>query len=153
LAVVPASGGPVHTLVTSSVDQYGADWGPDGRIYFASTGHDVALWRVSAGGGAPAKAFTLDSSVGARERAFLSVLPNGKGALILLWRGSSFSADLEAISFSRRTARALLRGVTFARYAAPGFVVYGGLDGTVFAAPFDQARGELTGPAVTLLEG
>ncbi|HEY6224437.1 MAG TPA: protein kinase [Gemmatimonadales bacterium] len=153
LAVVSASGGPVHILVTSTVDQYGADWGPDGRIYYASVGHDVALWRVSANGGAPEKAFTFDSSLGARELDYVSVLPNGKGALVLLWKGSSYSADLEAISFTKKTARVLMRGVSFARYAAPGFVVYGGLDGTAFAAPFDQARLELTGPATTLLEG
>ncbi|HKE91605.1 MAG TPA: protein kinase [Gemmatimonadales bacterium] len=152
LAVVSATGGPVHTLVGSAVDQYGADWGPDDRIYYASVGRDVALWRVSPNGGAPEKAFTFDSGLGARELDYVSVLPNGKGALLLLWKGSSYSADLEAISFSKKTARTLLRGVSFARYAAPGFIVYGGLDGTAFAAPFDQARLELTGPATTLLE-
>jgi Tol biopolymer transport system component len=57
-----------------------------------------------------------------------------------------------AIDFATRERHVLTKGL-LARYMEPGYLVFLRADGAVLAAPFDQARLKLTGPAVPLFEG
>ena len=57
-----------------------------------------------------------------------------------------------AFDFKTRERHILTKGL-LARFVAPGYLVYLRADGAVLAAPFDQDKFELTGPAVPLFEG
>ena len=57
-----------------------------------------------------------------------------------------------AFDFKTRERHVLTKGL-LARYVAPGYLVYLRADGAVLAAPFDQDKFKLTGPAVPLFEG
>jgi len=66
--------------------------------------------------------------------------------------GSYIDAEIVALSLEDGSAKTLLKSANFARFVAPGFLVYV-RENTLFAARFDPVAVELTGPAVPVLEG
>jgi len=149
LRVVPTAGAAPVTLVDSASGS-AADWGPDGMLYFRDGGGGIS--RVPATGGAPQVVTRLDTSRGERSHHSMDVLPNGKGALFVVWRSSVEDAEIAVVEFGTGEVRALVRG-NDPQYAESGHLVYLRSDGALLAAPFDQDRLELTGPATALVEG
>jgi serine/threonine-protein kinase len=150
LKVVSVTGGPPITLATpGSGSGGGGAWGPDGWIYFdALTG----LSRIRADGGAPEPFIPYDSASGEIGHAWPSALPNGKGLLYRSRRNLNPSDfDIAVFDFKTRERHVLTKGL-LARYV-DGYMVFLRSDGAVLAAPFDQDRLKLTGPAVPLFEG
>jgi Tol biopolymer transport system component/tRNA A-37 threonylcarbamoyl transferase component Bud32 len=150
LKVVPIGGGPpVELAAPGSGTGGGAAWGPDGWIYFDN---QPGLSRVRPDGGAVEVVAPIDSAGGELGQAWPDVLPNGKGLLYRSRRSTVVGQyEIIAFDFATRTRRVLTKGI-IARYVAPGYLVVLRADGAVFAAPFDQDRFALTGPAVPLFE-
>ncbi len=151
LKVVPVTGGPPITLASPGVGSGGGGaWGPDGWIYFDSPG---GLSRIRADGGTPEKFLPLDSASHEIGHAWPTALPNRKGLIYRSRRNLDPSDfDLVAYDFATKQRHVLTKGL-LARYVAPGYLVYLRADGAVLAAPFDQDKFKLTGPAVPLFEG
>jgi len=148
LKVVSLAGGPPIVLTDSAVPAVQASWGPDGWVYYArSTG----LWRVRASGGPSQPVGTQDSASLIRYR-WVDVLPNGRGAVLTEWHGNVNDADIGVMDFRAGTVRTLLRGA-YARYLRSGHLIIARADGGLIAAPFDQDRLAITGPATPLFEG
>ena len=78
LRKVPLSGGPAVTLCKAAA-LFGASWGDDGTIVFA-TQRNGGLWRVSATGGAP-EALTTPSPDEYSHR-LPHMLPGGRGCAL-----------------------------------------------------------------------
>ncbi len=156
LKVVSLGGGPVVTVVDSGLTDLllyggGVDWGADGFLYV--TGLE-GLVRVAPRGGPLERITTLDRERGDRTHAAPDVLPNTKGALVTVIPQDASDANPYAIGVADFTTGAVdivLQGI-YARYAVSGHVIFVQDDGTVLAAPFDQDRLAVTGPAVPLVE-
>jgi serine/threonine-protein kinase len=156
LKVVSLGGGPVVTVVDSGLTDLvlyggGVDWGADGFLY--ATGLE-GLVRVAPQGGPLERITTLDRERGDRTHAAPDVLPNGKGALVTVIPQDASDDRPYAIGvadFATGAVTIVLEGI-FARYAVSGHVIFVQDDGAVLAAPFDQDRLAVTGPAVPLIE-
>jgi serine/threonine-protein kinase len=148
LKVVSLAGGPPIVLTDSAVPAVQASWGPDGWVYYArSTG----LWRVRASGG-PSQPVGIQDSTAPDRYRWVDVLPNGKGAVLTQWRGNVNTAGIGVLDFRTGRVRTLLPGA-YARYVPSGHVIVALADGGLVAAPFDQDRLAITGPATPLFEG
>jgi serine/threonine-protein kinase len=150
LRVVAIDGGPPQTIVSDSANPWGGAWAADGMVYF-SVGEGVAA-RVPAGGGAVERISVLDSTRNDREHNFPDLLPNGKGALLQVYRGSAVSTDIGVVSFETGEVKVLTQGI-YARYVHPNRILYGTPGGTLLLAPFDPDRMELLAPGAALLDG
>jgi len=149
LKVLPVEGGTVRTLVADSADWFGGDWGPDGMLYF--TRLDGEVHRVASGGGPIESVSRLDTIRGDLKHDWVEVLPNGKGALVTIWRGSASASNIGALDLGTGVVTVLFSGAQ-ARFAASGHIVYATSDGSLQAVPFDQDRLTVTGSAVSLVE-
>jgi serine/threonine-protein kinase len=150
LKVVAIDGGPPQTIVPDSANPWGGTWAADGMVYF-SVSEGIAA-RVPAGGGAVERLSVLDSTRNDREHNFPDLLPNGRGALLQVYRGSAVSTDVGVVSFETGEVKVLTQGI-YARYVHPNRILYGTGGGTLLLAPFDPDRMELTAPGVALLDG
>ena len=122
----------------------------DGWIYFDSPG---GLSRIRADGGTSELFIPLDSAAREIGHAWPTALPNRKGLVYRSRRNLDPSDfDLVAYDFATKERHVLTKGL-LARYVDPGYLVYLRADGAVLAAPFDQDKLKLTGPAVPLFEG
>jgi serine/threonine-protein kinase len=151
LNVVSLTGEPPIAL-HDSVMWFGGDWSADGYIYFTNPGWSLS--RVPATGGPVEAVSTRDSTQGEAIHHWPDVLPNGKGVIFTAGHGAPAATseyDIAVLDLGSGTHRTLLRGLR-ARYATSGHLVFVRSDGVLLAAPFDQDRLELTGPAVPLLE-
>jgi hypothetical protein len=107
--------------------------------------------RVAAAGGTPEPLSTLDK--GEVTQRWPQVLPGGKAVLYssaasqVAWE----TGNLVAQPLPSGARKILVRGGYYGRYVPSGHLVYIH-EGTMFAAPFDVNRLEVTGSAVPVLE-
>jgi len=156
IKMVSLSGGPPIRVTDEQVGWAGATWSDDGHIYYdgLTLGGTPGLRRVRAAADAAVELVTtVDTAAGESDHIWPVALPGGKGVLFTLLRGDSPEVSDIAV-FDARTGkhRVLLRGVG-ARYAASGHLVYVTAEGALMAAPFDLGRMEVSGDAVSLVEG
>ena len=146
---VSLGGGPPFTVVAGNgpLTIVTPAWGSDGMIYF---GRENVIYRVPSTGGEP-EAVTTSPPTGGDHR-FPDVLPDGRGLLLSVWRGSAAENRIAVVGPEGGDVREILTGA-MARYAASGHVVYTTADGTLMAAPLDLRRLEVTSPSVSLLDG
>ncbi len=151
---VPVSGGtpltigPVH--VTHKV---GASWSIDDTIVYAPLGFS-GLVTVSATGGASEELTSLDPEAREVTHRRAHVLPAGNAVLFTSHdRRLGFdSANIEVLDRRTQQRKVLVRGGFDGRYVPSGHLVYAN-GTTLFAAPFDADRLELTGPVVPIAQG
>ena len=149
LRVVSLGGEPPVTVADSGIQPGGAAWSTDGYMYMVGGG---GLVRVPATGGT-LKPVTTKDSTGETSHIYPDALPNGKGAVFTLGSVDNLTDfTIAVVDFATGEHHVLVQGV-FGRYAASGHLVYVTADGTLLAAPFDQDRLEVTGPAIALAEG
>jgi len=148
LKVVSLAGGPPIVLTDSAVPAVQASWGSDGWVYY---GRATGLWRVRASGG-PSQPVGMQDSTSLGQYRWVDALPNGRGAVLTEWHGNVNEADIGVMDFRTGTVRTLLRGA-YSRYLRSGHLIIVRADGVLVAAPFDQDRLAITGPATPLLEG
>ena len=132
----------------------GAFWTEDETIVFLpNSGSGVALLKVPAAGGKPEPFTKLEE--GEVTQRWPQVLPGGKAVLYTghATTSSGFEdANIVVQPLPKGPRKILQRGGYHGRYLPSGHVVYVH-ESTLFAAPFDLGRLELTGPPVPVVEG
>lgn len=147
LRVISRIGDPPLTLVDGGLYRFGGTWGADGYVYFSTA---AGLMRQPAtGGGASESVVPADAaSLEVVGYAWPELLPNGKGVLFTIIR-NHLAGDIAVVDFSTGQIRVLVEG-DLGRYAESGHLIYVRENGELMAAPFDQDKLELSGPAVLL---
>ncbi len=152
LKKVSVSGGAAVTLCDAEGNGRGGSWGEDGAIIFAP-GPTVGLSRVSSAGGTPEAVTTLDGEKGEISHRWPQVLPGGE-AILFTAGNPELGVDelnIEVQRLKNGDRRTVHQGGFYGRYLPTGHLVYVG-KGTLFAAPFDLGRLEVTGPPAPILE-
>ena len=148
---IEASGGPAETLCEAPNGR-GGTWSPQGVILFAPD-NAGPLFRVSASGGKPAPVTRVEDAQPTTTHRWPQFLPDGRHFLFLAWTPSRPS-DADGVSvgsLDSKTPSLLVRDISNALYAPPGFLLYV-REGTLLATAFDAASLELGGPPVPLVE-
>jgi serine/threonine-protein kinase len=164
LKKVAVSGGSVVTLCDAP-DGRGGSWAEDDTIVFlpvatSRAGRDGGggLLRVSSAGGRP-EPFTTIGEDELTQR-WPQILPGGKAVLYTVTNaagtrsseGAYANANIVVQTVPKGTPTVVWRGGYFGRYLRSGHLTYI-RDGTLFAAPFDVKRLEMTGQPAPVLEG
>jgi serine/threonine-protein kinase len=152
LKKVSVTGGAVVTLCDAPIGRGGA-WGDDGWIVFSpNSAPGVNLLRVSSSGGKPEPLMSLAEDEVTQR--WPQVLPGGKAVLFTgaSTTGAYDDANLVVQALPTGARKVVLRGGYHGRYVPSGHLVYVH-DRTLFAAPFDLGRLEVTGQAVPVLVG
>jgi serine/threonine-protein kinase len=143
----PVDGGAVQDIC-SGIDPMGATWSDDGTIVVAF-GLGQGLSIVPASGGTPRPLVKLTPPEVTTHR-WPQALPGGKAVLFSMGRGGLMDDGSVAIYNLESGATKVVRaGAGFGRYLPGGRLVFLS-KGTLFAAPFDLRRMEITGSAVPL---
>jgi serine/threonine protein kinase len=133
LCKVSVEGGPIIPISkTPSGNLYGASWGPEGRIVFASAG----LYSVSDTGGDPAPVSAPAADIGEVEHRWPDILPGGRAVLYTVWTGNTDRSQVAVRQLDGGPQKILLEGASYARYVQTGHLVYS-QNGSLMAATFD----------------
>ena len=120
----------------------GMSWGPDDTLVFASF-PNTGLLQVPLRDGTPEPLTHVTPDRGEMAHLYPEVLPNGKGVLFTVWRGSPASSHFAVVSLETREITELMPGGGTLYYAATGHLIYASA-GTLWAVGFDQDRLALT---------
>jgi len=145
LRKIDASGGPVISLCDTTTTSPGS-WGRGGVILFTRDGHGLS--RVTAAGGTPTLATTLDTKGGERRHEYPFFLPDGRHFLYAAAGNPTSGVYVGSLDSPDRTR--LLDSFANAQYAS-GFLVFPSA-GTLMAQPFDPTRLALSGEAMPVAE-
>jgi hypothetical protein len=152
LKKIAASGGSTQTLCETSADWFHATcaWGSSGLMLFSPTGTD-ALYQVSAAGGIPIRATTLDTLRRETGHQFPYFLPDGRHFLFTVRSSQSENRGLYIGSLDAKETRRILdlEGKVF--YTPPGYLIFT-RDAILMAQPFDANNFKLEGEAVSIGE-
>jgi len=145
------TGGAAVTLCDAPNGRGGA-WGEDGTIVLTpDLAAGVRLLRVSSAGGTPEPLTSL--AEGESTQRWPQVLPGGKAVLFTGGTAGAFEdANIVVQPLPTGVRKIVQRGGYHGRYLPSGHLVYIHA-GTLFAAPFDLDRLEVTGQPVPVLEG
>ena len=150
LKKVDAAGGTPISLCDAPSARAGS-WGDDDNIIFAGT-HRGGLSRVPSSGGAPQSVTELDQKKGEWTHRYPQVLPGAEAVLFM--NGSDFplgEGAIEVYSLKTGKRKTLVQMGAYPSFLPSGHLVYYHR-GTLFAAPMDPSRLELTGPSIPVLE-
>jgi eukaryotic-like serine/threonine-protein kinase len=151
LKKVSLTGGAALTVATTAEGR-GATWGRDDTIVF-TPGAVSGLFRVSADGGTP-EAVTTREEKTERSHRWPQFLPGTNAVLFttqLIGRRWDES-NIEVVDLATQQRKVVHQGGTYARYIATGHLLFV-RQSTLFAAPFDVSRLQVTAPPVPVLEG
>jgi Tol biopolymer transport system component len=153
LRKVPLSGGSALPICRVPPVTAGGSWGADRTIVFTAATNGP-LFAVPDGGGEPRPLTKLDAPRGEHAHLYPQALAGGRAILFTLRLGRDFQdvgkSNIAVLETRSGKWRTVLEGSSYARYAAGRLVFVRGL--SVFWAPFDLARLEVTGVAVPLIE-
>jgi Tol biopolymer transport system component/predicted Ser/Thr protein kinase len=144
LRKVPITGGAALAL-GSGGGGAGATWN-GGNIV---VGFQARLLRLPEAGGTPQP--VTDHEKGETQHTFPDLLPDGRGLIFAARRGSP-DTDRIVLQLPSGERRDLVASGSHPRYARSGHLIYA-RQGTLFAAPFDLNRLEVTGASVPMIEG
>ncbi len=137
---IPIAGGPVTELARPRNNVRGMGLLPDGDLVYGQ--HSLGLFRAPRAGGAPV--LIADVTADGPPR-FPVVLPDNRGLLLTV--GGIPSANRISVLPAGTTAPRRLTAGTSARYLSTGHILFW-REGSLWVAPFDVTRLELTGDAV-----
>ncbi len=141
--------GGVPVTLCDAARPGGASWGDDDTIVASLT---EGLAQIPSAGGSPQSLMAKDSDPSsALMNLWPQVLPGGAGVLFAATNGS-VRGSLRILARKNGGVKTVVENSTYGRYLASGYLVYY-QQGTLFAAPLDLNRAQLTGPAVPLLSG
>jgi serine/threonine protein kinase len=152
LKKIDVSSGEQVTLSDASFSSTGA-WNRDDVILFTPGGNSP-LYRVSASGGTPTQATTLDAASGDVQHSYPFFLSDGRHFLYFVVgskAGRTVPRGVYVGSLdSKQPGKLILEGGSNAQYAN-GHLIFP-RDGALLAQPFDVDRLELGGQPVSLVE-
>jgi serine/threonine protein kinase/Tol biopolymer transport system component len=152
LRKVPVTGGTSITLAKITRGR-GASWGPDDTIVFTRSPSD-GLSIIPATGGDPRTLTTLDKEKKEATHRWPQFLPGGKTVIFTAGTqavGDFDNATVEAVTVATGARKVLHRGGYYGRYLPSGHLVFVN-KGTIFAAPFDVSKLEVTGTPVPVVQ-
>jgi serine/threonine-protein kinase len=149
LKKVPLKGGVATTVSEAAGGQGAATWLSDDTIVFATEGR--GLMRIPASGGEPRQVTVLDRERGELEHRWPIVLPGDRTVLFTVHYGGQDSQRVHVVSLQSGQRAALVQG-NGARFLPAGRIAFQ-RSGSIWVAPFDETRLELTGPPTAVLEG
>jgi Tol biopolymer transport system component/tRNA A-37 threonylcarbamoyl transferase component Bud32 len=131
---------------------FGGTWLDDGTIVFIEPGWSLA--RVRDGGG-PVERIVESGAFPAlgASAAFVTSLPDGRGVLFTACSAGCAQSAVYVLDFRTGTRRLLIQGGLRAWYLPTGHLLYGSIDGRVYAVPFDLQHLEVEGAPVAMLDG
>ena len=146
LKKVARRGGP--PVVLADAVALGGSWGSDNTIIFArATANGVGLFRMPASGGTPEPVTTPQPDKSERH-AWPEHLPGGKAIIFSITDGPTFNEGrIAAVSVDGGQPHTVVEQGYHARFLTSGHLAYI-LNGDLMTVPFDNARLEVTGPAV-----
>jgi serine/threonine-protein kinase len=157
LKKIAVTGGEPITLCDAPTGR-GGSWGEDGTIVF-STDRQTPLSSVSSTGGTPQPVATLEA--GEKAQRWPQLLPGGKAVLYSSLSPAGDTATPAKFDFNQGNLvvqalpngarKVVVRGAFYGRYLPSGHLLFLH-DDTLFAAPFDLGRLEVTGPRVALAD-
>ena len=146
---IAISGGPPLTIATSTPDYRGASWGADDRIVFAPA-FTGPLMLVSASGGKPTPATTLDKGRNEGTHRWPSFLPDGRHFLYYAAGGGGEEpGEIFVGDLGSGNVKHITQSSSLAVYASPGYLLFV-RGGTLVAQAFDADRLEVHGDAAPL---
>jgi len=151
LKKISISGAPT-ILLAETAEPVGASWGSNDAIVYGDSNSNE-LWQVAAGGGMPQPLTKLNRDKGEVSHRLPHVLPGGDAVLFTvrhLNMSGWDSARVAVHSLTTGEQKVLIDGGADARYVPTGHLVFARM-GTVFAAPFDLERLEVTGGSVPVV--
>jgi eukaryotic-like serine/threonine-protein kinase len=146
---VDLAGGPARSLAEAAAER--SAWSREGVILFTPRTAPQALMRVPAAGGPATPATELNAAAGEVSHAWPAFLPDGK-RFIFLARNQDQSKSALFLASLDSMERTHLLDVHSMAELVPGFLLYH-QDGTVYAHPFDDTSGRLTGDPLPIVEG
>jgi len=148
---IEASGGPAESLCDAPNGR-GGTWNQQGVIVFAPD-NAGPLFRIDASGGKPAPVTQVDVAQPSTTDRWPQFLPDGRHFLFLTWTPNrpSDGDGVSVGSLDSRTPSLLVRDISNALYAPPGFLLFV-REGTLLATAFDAASLQLRGPPTPLVE-
>jgi serine/threonine-protein kinase len=151
LKKISITGGAAVTICDTAAIR-GASWGDNGMIVFTPSGAPgTALMAVSEAGGTPAPVTRLGKDEVTHR--WPQTLPGGRAVLFTAPTAINNFDDANIVvqQLPNGPSKILQRGGTYGRYVPSGHLLYVH-GGTLFAAPFDVDRLEITGRAVPVQE-
>ncbi|MGE5361454.1 MAG: protein kinase domain-containing protein [Bacteroidales bacterium] len=152
LSKVSVDGGPVITICeTPQVTARGGSWGDDGTIVVAlSSGGGLS--KVPSSGGFATVLTRLDPARHDVTHRWPQMLPGSRGVLFTAHTIASRydDASIEVVSLETGERKTLVQRGFYGRYVSSGHLVFV-RHNTLYAAPMDLKRLELTGPPVAVL--
>jgi serine/threonine protein kinase/Tol biopolymer transport system component len=139
LKKVDATGGPI-TMLTDSFSVSRGTWGVDGTILFVPRPNGP-IHAVADTGGASRPVTTLNTSRGETSHQVAKFLPDRRH---FLYSASGQQPGIYAASLDGGVTREVLRGVTTATFAPPGYLLFNRQQ-TLMAQRFDPATLEPQG--------
>ena len=138
---------------TANTNARGGSWAEDGTIFFAPAAR-AALLRVPSAGGSSAPLTTLDTTTGEVTQRWPQALLGGKAVMFTAnsQTGDFEDANIVVQSLPDGPRKIVQRDGYFGRYLESGHLAFMH-GGTLFVAPFDLTRLEVTGKPVPALEG
>jgi len=148
LRKISATGGPV-TILADAPNARGGTWNADNLIVYTPDYRDC-LWKISASGGAPARATKLDPSKHSTHR-WPSFLPDGKHFLFFATNHSGGHREDNGIYLGSvdSDASQLVLPTDAAGLYSSGYLLFH-QQSTLMAQKFDPARGTVSGEAIAL---
>jgi serine/threonine-protein kinase len=149
LKKVPVGGGVPQTLEEIG-NLYGASWGSQGTIVFAPVA--TVLKQLTEGAGASQAVTHLGK--GENAHGWPEYLPGGQAVLFANTPGTGnwVNAHISVQSVGSSEHQTLVQGATAPGYAPSGHLVYAQA-GNLMVVPFSEQRLEVTGAAVSAVEG
>ncbi len=132
LKKVPAEGGP-STAIVSTGNRFGASWGPDGTIVFASAG-SPDLMRVPATGGV-AEVLVTAKSFGGGSLRWPAWSPDGRAVFVSIFGGSLGTTRIGVYVLETKQSHVLTAG-TNPIVLSDGVLLYGRAS-SIWRVPFD----------------
>jgi Protein kinase domain/WD40-like Beta Propeller Repeat len=152
LKKVAITGGPAVTLARPDGTGFGASWGPDGTIIFATNLRTTGLQRITADGGEPAVLTRPNRAAGEDDHIWPEILPGGQAVLFTITPSTGGLDQAQVAVLDLRTGKqtVLIRGGSGAHYVSSGHLVYMAA-GTLHAVAFDLTRLAVVGTPVKVL--
>ena len=144
---IDVSGGPPVNVCDASLGA-GGSWAADGTIIFSP--HSTSpLFRVPASGGQPLQVTSLDDLRKEARHYSPQLLPDGRHFLFTSESALPEYSGVYAGSLGGEEPKLLLRGISNARYASPGYLLFV-QDGALVARNFNLDRLEVSGDPVVI---